>query len=247
MPVAASTLPEDPAELIKYADAEMRKQTPQGAANALEALKKALGKQKSYEAAWRAARACSWLSDDFEDNSSKKDWADKGLTFAKEAGALDGSRVEGHYYHALTLGQYLYVEQTKARQLVPQVLEEVKKAVQIDEKFDHAGPLRLLGSLLSQAPEPPTSVGDHEEGMKVLTRATNISPGYPQNWLLLGDALKGNRNLDTAEDAYNRVLAAQPGDSYSHFLPRWQKQAQEALKKVENLRRQKSSGREAPF
>jgi hypothetical protein len=243
-------LPEDPAGLIKYADEQMAKHTAQGAVNAIAALKKALLKEKTYETLWRAARAAAWLSDEYEDKDNKRTWAETGMGYAKDAMALEPQRVEGQYYYALTLGQYLFIEQsnpTKARQLLPQVLESSKSSVKINEKFDHAGPLRLLGSLYAQAPEPPTSVGDHEEGAKLLSKATQLAPMYPQNWLLLGDAHRINRNLDAAEDAYNRVLAAQPGPEWEHFLPRWQKQAQDGLKKVESLRRQKSSGRDAPF
>jgi len=242
-----SMLPDDPAALITYADAELRRQTPEGAVNALAALKKALLKEKTFEVLQRAAHACAWLSDAYEDDTRKKTFAEQGAELAKQAIEADDKRVEGHYYRALTLGQYAYVKQTEARTLVPQVLEEAKRAVEIDPKFDQAGPLRLLGSLYAQAPEPPTSVGDHEEGVKVLFRAVTLAPEYPQNWLLLGDAQRINRNLDPSEAAYNHVLNAQPASGYAHFLSRWQHQAQEGLHKVQNLRRQKTSPREGLF
>ncbi len=245
--VKDTELPDDPAALIKYADEQMHKQSAEGAVNALAALKKALLKEKTFEVLWRAAYASSWLSEEYQDDARKKEYAEKGSDYAKQAIALDDKRVEGHYYQGITIGQYAYVKQTEARALVPQVLEAAKKAVTANEKFDHAGPLRLLGSLYAQAPEPPTSVGDHDEGVKVLSRAVQLDPNYPQNWLLLGDAQRIAKNLDQAEEAYNRVLAAAPQGSYAHFLPRWQKQAQDGLRKVQNLRRQKSSGREAPF
>jgi tetratricopeptide (TPR) repeat protein len=245
--VKDTELPEDAAGLIAYADAEMNKQTPEAAVNALAALKKALVKDKGYEPLWRAARACAWLSDEYDDDARKKDYAEKGHQLAKQALTLDDKRVESHYYHGLTLGQYAYVKQTEARALVPQVLEAAKRAAAADEKFDSAGPLRLLGSLYAQAPEPPTSVGDHEEGVKVLSRAVQLAPSFPQNWLLLGDSQRINKNLDAAEEAYQHVLSATPSPLYARRLPRWQKQAQDGLRKVQNLRRQKSSGRESPF
>jgi tetratricopeptide (TPR) repeat protein len=245
--VKDTDLPEDSAGLIAYADKEMKKQTAEGAVNALAALKKALLKEKSYETLWRAAAANAFLSDEYGDDARKKEYAEKGTEYAKQAVTADDKRVEGHYYAGITIGQYAYVQQTQARALVPQVLEAAKKAVQINEKFDHAGPLRLLGSIYAQAPEPPTSVGDHEEGVKTLSRAVQLAPGFPQNYLLLGDAHRIMKNLDQAEDAYNRVLGATPQGDYAHQLPRWQKQAQDGIKKVQNLRRQKSSGREAPF
>jgi tetratricopeptide (TPR) repeat protein len=238
-------LPRDVAGLNAWADEQMRKQTPEAMTNALVALDKALTLEKSYESLWRAAKACAWLGDEYDtDNKTAESFVKRGMEYAEQAAKLDPNRVEGHYYRGLTLGQFAWLNKVKARDIVPQVVEATKKAVEADPKFDHAGPLRLLGSVYAQAPEPPTSVGDHEEGIKMLSRAIQIASAYPQNHLLLGDAYRTDKNLDAAERAYQKVLESTSNDPR---VNKWRKQAQEGMKKIENLRRQKSSGREAPF
>jgi tetratricopeptide (TPR) repeat protein len=247
--VKESDLPEDPAKLIEYADAEYLKQSIEGVQNALKALEKAAAKAKAYDVLWRLARCYSWLADEFDDSARIEDFSQKGIAAAREAIALDPSKVEGQYYLGTTVGQYAYVKKLKAKDLVPQVLESAKLAVKADEKYDFAGPLRLLGSVYAQAPEPPTSVGDHEEGAKVLVRAIQLAPHYPQNHLLMGEAQLINRDLDQAEREFQKVISAQvpPDATWAHRYPKWRQQAEQGLKRVNNLRRQNATERGAPF
>lgn len=247
--VKPAELASDPAALMKYADDQYRQQTPASVANAVSALDKAMKAQPSYDVEWRLSRAWSWLSEDETDDKAKEASAQKGIDFAKQAVAANGGRVEGHYYLGTTLGQYAYLKKLKAKDLVPQVLAEAKAAVKADEKFDHAGPLRLLGALYAQAPEPPTSVGDHEQGMALLKRACDLASDYPLNHLLLGDAYVVNRVLDQAEKQYKLVLDAPDVPAWSRSLVRWKKQAEDGLKKVTHLKRQESTDRGAddPF
>jgi tetratricopeptide (TPR) repeat protein len=247
--VKESDLPDDAARLIEYADAEYRKQTIEGVQNALKAMEKLAAKGKTYDAMWRVARAYSWLADELDDSARVEDFSQKGIAAAKEAIALDPQKVEGQYYLGTTTGQYAFVKKLKAKDLVPQVLASAQLAVKADERYDYAGPLRLLGSIFAQAPEPPTSVGDHEEGVKVLARAILLADKYPQNHLLMAEAQLINRNLDQAEREYQKVLNAEvkPEFSWSHRYPKWRKQAEQGLKRVNNLRRQNATDRGSPF
>lgn len=248
IPPPAANLPNDPQALLRIADQDYAKQTPEGVQAAVGALEKANGIEKSYDALWRLSRAYSWLSDDATDDRNKEQLANTGMELAKQAVAAKPDRVEGHYYLGTTIGQIAYEKKLKAKDLVPQVLAEAKAAVKADPRFDHAGPLRLEGALLSQAPEPPTSVGDHEEGMRTLEHATQLAPDYPLNHLLLGDAYRVNQLLDKAEREYNTVLAAPNNPEWSRQLARWQDQARQGLRKVSTLRRQhEGSGAGEPF
>jgi len=239
--VKDAELPADVPGLLKYADEEFKKATPEGVANSEAALKKAYATDKGYEVLWRLARAYAWLGDEYEDDARVELYSQKGIDFGKLAVAADAARVEGQYFLATTTGQYAYVKKLKAKDLVPLVVEAAKLAVKADEHFDHCGPLRLLGSVYAQAPEPPTSVGDHEEGIKLTGRAVQQCATYPQNHLLYGDALRLVDSLDQADIEYNAVLSAQGSGSWSHRLPKWQKQAEDGKKHVANKRRQKSS------
>lgn len=247
--VKAEELPSDVAGLNAYVDEQMKQGTPEAVQNALVALQRALGLEQNYESHWRAARAYAWLGEEYYPEYKDKvaELAEKGMSHAEAAVKLDGGRVEGHYYKGITTGQFTQVNTVRAKDLVPQVLEASKRAVELDEKYDNAGPLRLLGALYAEAPAPPTSVGDIDEGKAMLGRAVELAPAYPQNHLLLGDAYRKDKNLEQAEREYQVVLAASTEPSWAHRLPKWRKAAEDGLRRVENLRRQKSSGRESPF
>jgi tetratricopeptide (TPR) repeat protein len=247
--VKETDLPGDRAQLLEYADRETRVETVESLQNAIKALERADASGKTYDTEWRLARAYARLCDQLEDTVRCEELSLKGVTAAREAVAADGARVEGQYYLGTTLGQYAFVKKLKAKELVPQLLEAARAAVKADERYDYAGPLRLLGSVYAQAPEPPTSVGDHDEGIKLLTRAIRLAGAYPQNHLLLADAHVINRDLDLAEREYQKVLEMQPppGVAWANRYAKWREKAEQGLRRVNNLRRQNASERGAPF
>jgi tetratricopeptide (TPR) repeat protein len=240
--VSDAELPKDVDGLVKYADEQYGRHEQGAVFNAIKALEKAVELDaKSFEALWRLARTYSWLADTAASLGTSGVYAQKGMDYAQKAIAADGARVEGQYYLGVTIGQYAETDKVKGRPMVPQVLEAAKKAMTANEKFDHFGPLRLLGSLYAQAPEPPMSVGDHEEGIKILGRTVQMAGGYPLNHLLFAEGLRVTGDLDQAEREYRIVLSAADSPNYGPLLTKWKQSAEEGLKRVENLRRQKSA------
>jgi tetratricopeptide (TPR) repeat protein len=241
-PVSAATvkdaeLPAEVAKLIEYADGEIKKQEASAVENAVKALDKARAAEpNNVEVMWRLARAHAWLAEEYTDEGQRADNAQKGINAGEAAVKADPNRVESQYYLGLARAEWVSVKREKAREMLPSVVEAANAAVKLNEKYDQGGPLRLLGSVYAQAPEPPVSVGDREEGVKLLQRAVSISGGHPENHLLLGDAYRMNKDLDAAEREYESVLAMAVAGPYAHRLPKWQKQAQEGLTKVRNLR-----------
>ena len=246
--VSAADLPGDVPGLVKYMDQELTKRSRVGMENVLVAVDKASALDpKSFDVAARGAKACGFLTEEFpNDKAARGRYADRGAAYARVAQAADASRVEGHYWLGINLGQ-LATTKTNGAELVPKVLEAAKEATKLDEKYDFAGPLRLLGSLYAKAPEPPVSVGDREEGVRNLERAVELYPGYPQNVLHLGDALLANDKLADAERRYNQVLNAQPDPLWAARLDAWKKQARDGLRSVAKKRDNLNSGGSSPF
>lgn len=241
-PVTAATvtdaeLPAEVPKLVEYADAEFKKQEAAAVENSVKALDKARAAEpNNVEVLWRLARAHAWLAEEYTDERSREDHAQKGIAAGEAAVKADGAKVESQYYLGLSRAEWVSVKREKARESLPSVVEAANAAVKINEKFDQGGPLRLLGSVYAQAPEPPVSVGDREEGVKLLQRAVGYAGNHPENRLLLGDAFRMNKDLDAAEREYEAVLAMPATGPFAHRLPKWQKQAQEGLTKVRNLR-----------
>ena len=241
--VTEKSLPEKVPDLIKYADQIFAQATatPDGSTapmeNALLALDKAHELEpKSYEPAWKAARLCGWLADELYDDKTKRaHFSGRGIEYAKAAIQANPQGVEGHYYSGINLGLSATAKLVGAKFMVPSMRDAWKKAMQIDAAYDRGGPPRALGSLYAHAPPWPASIGDPDKGVELLQQALALGPDYPQNNLLLGDALVADERYDDAKKQYQIVLDAQPRPDDAHFLPKWQSRAkkgiEDALKK----------------
>ncbi len=246
--IKAAELPSDVPGLLKYADGELARRNRVAMENALVAIDKASAVDaKSFDVAWRGARACGFLTEEFPSNKhARAQFAEKGAAFARTAQAADASRVEGHYWLGINLGQ-LATTKTNGSEYVPKVVDAAKEATKLDEKYDFAGPLRLLGTLYAKAPAPPISVGDVEEGVRTLDRAVQLYPGYPQNVLHLADALLADDKLDEAQRRYQQVLNAPNDPLWAARLDAWKKDAQAGVRKVAKKRDELKSGGASPF
>jgi hypothetical protein len=187
---------------------------------------------RDYDALWRGARACAWLADEFTDKHERERFASHGIKYSKAAVTLEPKRVEGHYYLGINTGLAATTKTIGAYNLVPQVRDAAQAAVKIDEKFDHGGPLRLLGSVYAKAPPWPASIGDVDEGLKYLTRAVALGRDYPHNHLLYGQALAEDDRAVQAARELKCVLDAGPVPEWAHRLERWKREADVELKKL---------------
>ncbi len=234
----AEELPEEREALLKYADDEMKKETIASAENSLVATEKAIGAHaltvigRDYDALWRAARACAWIAEDFSDKKTRESFSYHGIQYAKAAKALEPHSVEGQYYLGINIGLSATTKTIGAVKLVSQIRDAAKAALKADETFDHAGPLRLLGSVYAKAPAWPVSIGDPDEGVKYLRRALTLAADYPENHLSFGDALAIDEKQQEAKAEYRRVLDAPTAPEYAHRLERGKKEAAAALSKL---------------
>jgi hypothetical protein len=240
--VAATELPEEPERLLAYADQETAKDSRLGAENALIAVDKILASDpKSHEALWRGARACAWLAQEVTDGPHREAYSQRGMDYAKRAVEAEPKRVEGYYYLGINIGLYATTK-TFGRSLVPKVRDAAQEAVKADESYDHAGPLRLLGSVFVKAPPWPASIGDVDEGQKHLSRAVQIARDYPENHLLFGDALASDDHPSDAIREYKLVLSAPSQPEWAHRLERWKREAKEGIKKLTKKSESASTG-----
>jgi tetratricopeptide (TPR) repeat protein len=199
----AAGLPADPAGLVRVAD----EQDALGAArNSLTALERAQGAHAdwaggagAYDLQWRLARAYAALSE--PDGDARATLVPSGLQAAKRAIELSGDRVEGHYYLAQLHGFSALLQKGETRPLLQNFVSESEAAIKIDEKFDSAGPLRIIGVLYARAPKEPVSVGDPEKAVQYMKRAVAAAPDYPPNQFFLAEAYIADERYSDAEAA----------------------------------------------
>ena len=67
---------------------------------------------------------------------------------------LEPKRVERNYYLAQALGYSVQNKKGDSKKIVAEVVRYAEKAAQLDERFDHGGPVRFLGALYAKAPAP---------------------------------------------------------------------------------------------
>ena len=84
----------------------------------------------------------------------------------------------------------------------------LRRAMEIDERFDFAGPVRVLGILLLRTPAPPVSIGSSRKGLRLLQHAAELFPEYPENSLYLAEAFRDNKRLVEARALLLKVIAA---------------------------------------
>jgi tetratricopeptide (TPR) repeat protein len=187
------------------------------------------------QALWRAARASYWLAEQAglaKDEKKQFSLAEIGASYAKHAIFVDTESAEGNYFLALNFAMQADAAKTKGLAMIKPMLDALKRANELNEQLDYAGPRRVMGQIYLEAPPWPTSVGDPEQAMELLEDAIEDHPNYPENHLVLAEAAIKLRQHNKARKQLERVLAAQPAPDWTAELPRWQKKAQELLKKL---------------
>jgi tetratricopeptide (TPR) repeat protein len=114
----------------------------------------------------------------------------QGQSYAETLMREAPDRVEGHYWLAMNLcGQADEGGKLLGRKLLPLIMEELKRALALDETYDQAGAHRVLGRIYYEAPGWPLSVGDMEKSLQHLKAAVRLSPATGTNHLYLAQTL----------------------------------------------------------
>ncbi len=180
----------------------------------------------------RAAQSAASVAENDSQPDKRREAAKRGIIAARKARELKMDRVEGHYWYAINTGFLADVDRSYGLNAVAEMEPALKRAGEIDERYDYAGPLRVLGILLLRTPAPPVSIGSPRKGLRLLQRTVELFPDYPENYIYLGEALRETGRADEAKAAWQKVLTLRaPADRQSE-AERWLKQAQTLLEKI---------------
>jgi tetratricopeptide (TPR) repeat protein len=182
-----------------------------------------------YDAQWQAAQALAFLAENEARPESRRESARQGIIFARHARELKPEGAEGHYWYALCVGFLADVDRSYGLDAVGEMEAALKRAIELDERYDLAGPLRVLGILHLRTPLPPASIGSPRKGLKLLQRAVELFPDYPENYLYLAEALRDNGRADEAKAALRKVLEAEPWPDQQFESGQWKTEAQKLL------------------
>jgi len=138
-------------------------------------LSGAIGGTDRYEVQWRLARALFFLAQGAGLPDSSKQLYAAGIGAGERAVALNENRVEGHFWVGVNLA--LFAESSggiRGVRTLRRARLELRRAIEIDERYHGAGPLRVLGRLVHKAPR--ILGGNRKRSRELLDRAISIAP-----------------------------------------------------------------------
>ena len=182
-----------------------------------------------FDAQWHAAEALADVAENGATKDKRIQAAKSGLTFARRGEELQPNRVEGYYWYAINVGLLADADRMYGLKAVAEIEAALQRAATIDEKYDFAGPLRVLGILHLRTPPPPASIGSPRKGLRLLQLAADLFPNYLENQLYLAEALRDNDRNAEACACVEKVLAAKPAPGHETELARWQASAERLL------------------
>ncbi len=182
-----------------------------------------------FDALVSAAQLAASVAENDSQVDKRRDAAKRGIVAARQARELKPDRVEGHYWYAINVGFLADVDRSYGLNAVAEMEPALKRAGEIDERYDYAGPLRVLGVLLLRTPQPPVSIGSPRKGLRLLQRAVERFPYYPENYLYLGEALREAGHADEAKAAWQKVLALPAPVDRQFEAVQWEKQVRNSL------------------
>jgi tetratricopeptide (TPR) repeat protein len=228
-PNQAQTLTADEAQKLREEGEALYNQQPRTLAsvtNATSLLEQAARTlQDDYAAQWQAAQALEFLAENETRPELRRVSAQRGIVLARRARMLKPDGVEGYYWYALNVGWLADVDRAYGLDAVGEMQTALKRAIELDERYDFAGPLRVLGILHLRTPQPPASIGSPRKGLQLLRRAVELFPDYPENYLYLAEALHENGRADEAKEALRKVLEAKPWPDQQFESEQWKAEA----------------------
>jgi tetratricopeptide (TPR) repeat protein len=156
----------------------------------------------------RLARTC-FLIGELTVASQRRQYYEKGRTYAETLLKEAPTRVEGHYWQGMHLcGLADTGGAMEGRRLLPRIMAELEKAQTIDAAYEQAGSPRVLGRIYYEAPAWPFSVGDLQKSLQHLTMAVRLAPKNSTNHLYLAETLIKLHRQTQARQELEQVLQA---------------------------------------
>jgi hypothetical protein len=170
---------------------------------------------QDYGVLWRAARLSFWLSDDPGQSLEQRSRIGKeGWDLAERAIAANPSRVEGHYWAAVCMGNYalgLGVVRALAQGMEGKFRERLGRAEELDRRYEHGGVDTAWGRFFDKLPWPKRDRGEAERHFK---RAVEVNPLNLRARVWLASSYLDEDRAADARRLLDEVAAAPPAGRY---------------------------------
>jgi tetratricopeptide (TPR) repeat protein len=209
-PAATTSLP---AQLARIDELHRRRDDPKAWAEEQQLVQATLARAPNdYGTLWRAARLYFWLSDDPTVGSDQRSkWGQQGWDLAEHAIAVNPNDVAGHYWAAVTMGNYalgLGLMKALAKGMEGKFKERLKRAGELDPQYQHGAVDLAWGRFYDKLPWPKR---DRKKAQQYLRGALQAHPDNLRARVFLAQSLMEDDQLPEAKRLLDEVAAAQPG------------------------------------
>jgi tetratricopeptide (TPR) repeat protein len=194
-------------------------------------LSGARGGEERYEVQWRLARALFFLGQQAEAPDSKRQLHAAAIGAGQRAIALNGDRVEGHFWVGVNLA--LFAESNggiRGARAILWARGELKLAAKISESYHDAGALRVLGRLEHKA--PGFLGGSTRRGQQYLDRALEIAPQNSVTLMYAAELSIDRGERDRAVALLDRIISSPIDPEWEFENRRDQELARSRLKEL---------------
>ena len=165
-----------------------------------------------YGVLWRAARLYFWLSDDPNVTSDQRSkWGQQGWDLAEHAIAVNPHDVAGHYWAAVTMGNYalgLGLMKALAKGMEGKFKDRLKRAGELGPQYEHGAIDLAWGRFYDKLPWPKR---DRKKAQQYLRGALQAHPDNLRARVFLAQSLMEDDQAPEAKRLLDEVAAAQPG------------------------------------
>lgn len=178
-------------------------------------------------------QAYFWLGDYATDKAKREEYFGKAVEWGKQAVEAAPDSVKAHLWFAAAMGSH-GIERGIMSSLfyLGPIEKHGKRAMELDQAYFDAAPLRLLGRFYHQAPGWPLGPGDLKKSVQTLQKAVELAPGFPHNHLYLGEVLAATGKKDDGKKCVQHVIDMPARPGLEILFQRVQDEARETIQKM---------------
>lgn len=205
--------------------------------NAQERLLVHLDKEESDGAAMSLlAEVQYWLGILCEADDKKEEFLAEGVACGKRAVELAPDSVEANFWYANCMAAHGMVRGMMNSLFYLKPMEKHgNRALELDESYFHAAPLRMMGRFYCKVPPWPVGTGDKKKGLALAKRAVEVAPDYLYNQVILAEAYLSARYFDEARQWLENVLKTPEPEQFKRNHAMYQAEAALLLERLENM------------
>lgn len=159
-----------------------------------------------YEAWWRLARFRYYLGDRETDKAKKSRLFQSGIEAARKGVALDGARVEAHFWLAANQGEYADLKGAlQSLGLVKTIRKEFEAALAINPAYENGAIYSALGQIDLNLPR--LLGGNERRGIERLEEGLKVGPGNAELKVTLAEVYQKKGRRDEAKKLVESVLS----------------------------------------